>query len=52
MPEWQPSIPLSVAPTRSNFITRKTNKVHFHVFSTISHDLQLTSNIRLALIQL
>lgn len=38
MPGWQPSIPLSVAPTRNNFKSGKTQRTHFHVSGTTQHD--------------
>jgi len=37
MPGWQPSIPLSVAPTRNNFKSGKTQKTHFQVSGTTQH---------------
>lgn len=35
MPEWQPSIPLSVAPTGSNFKSRKIIQAYVHVSGTL-----------------
>ena len=37
MPGWQPSIPLSVAPTRNNFKSGKTQRTHFHVSGITQH---------------
>jgi hypothetical protein len=37
MPGWQPSIPLSVAPTRNNFKSGKIQRKHFHVSGTTQY---------------
>ena len=37
MPGWQPSIPLSVAPTRNNFKSGNTQRSHFHVSGATQH---------------